>query len=339
MMFKPKRIVRISAVLIIVGLIVAGIGFASAKFDIKNLPGVTTEDHEVSIPDDESITTLNVDLNYSDIIITFDAEATKISATYQTDTTGNGKLLNEITTSVENNALTIIEDDTWYANALLWHYYNPTVRIVIPADRTVALNVTLDSNDLEIIGNATLSSATIETDSGDIKTTEATISSSGDISIEVDTGKVKLGKLTANKLAIDTDSGDVKLSDITVNSITVDTDSGKVRFGKTSVNGELEIESDSGDIDFTDTVTANIIKIELDSAELDCSGAVITAKEIKLITDSGEVDLVLSGAKSEYSIYLDLDSASANVPSQSGSTDKTITIKSDSGDIDLEFIK
>lgn len=73
----------------------------------------------------------------------------------------------------------------------------------------------------------------------------------GKISIEADTGDVKLEKCDAAELSIKTDTGDVSGSLLSEKIFYAETDTGRVRVPHTTTGGKCEVKTDTGNITFT----------------------------------------------------------------------------------------
>lgn len=73
----------------------------------------------------------------------------------------------------------------------------------------------------------------------------------GKISIEADTGDVKLERCDAAELSIETDTGDVSGSLLSEKIFYAETDTGRVRVPHTTTGGKCEVKTDTGNITFT----------------------------------------------------------------------------------------
>lgn len=73
----------------------------------------------------------------------------------------------------------------------------------------------------------------------------------GKISIDADTGDVKLERCDAAELSIETDTGDVSGSLLSEKIFYAETDTGRIRVPHTTGGGKCEVTTDTGDITFT----------------------------------------------------------------------------------------
>ena len=161
----------------------------------------------------------------------------------------------------------------------------------------------------------------ITEENGELTITKQSQSNIGDRYSEDDSYKnVKLvlslpDNYTGN-LCIETLDGDINIGNVDIQDITITTNNGNIAFGSATIN-HLQINTLDGNISFDNTA---IIQ------ELDCK------------TKNGNVIGTFSGNMADYSIVTETVGGNSNLNSKVGG-DKTISISTQDGDIDISFDK
>lgn len=135
-------------------------------------------------------------------------------------------------------------------------------------------------------------------------------------------------------IQIQTNTGDIKLGNGTFGEIDLETDTGDIVFGAITAT-EISVSVDTGDVDFNGNVIANTLTIETDTGDIDSNG-VITAQTIKAETDTGDVELILSGARTDYTIIAKTNTGDQNIHS-GGNGEKKLSVSCSTGDIEIDF--
>lgn len=313
MMKRAKFLSKIGAILLLSGSIIFFIAFAAAGFRIGNLNGIKAFAKTDELEAAESIA---ITLNTTDVDIIFDDSADKISIKYEEMKDSNGETLLKFNVSRKNGKITVSEWESWKSEIYIFDFNSPKITLTIPSSLGVALNVTTDTGDISLLGNASLKESSFTTDTGDVVTASATIKSTETLSFLTDTGDFFLGKVDTGALVIETDTGDVELKkQIKANSVS--------------------IKSDTGDIEAYADIIADKLNIRLDNGEFD-SSAIIDAMEINVLLDNADVDATFIGEKSDYTIMVSIDNGDSNVKN-GGNGARRLNVKSNNGDIEIKF--
>ncbi|MBQ7507683.1 MAG: DUF4097 family beta strand repeat protein [Lachnospiraceae bacterium] len=109
----------------------------------------------------------------------------------------------------------------------------------------------------------------------------------GNLSVETETGDIRIPNLRFSNIALKLSTGELKLSAQTAGMIQIKTDTGDMLL-KNCLADSLYAETDTGDVVF-DQSDANEIHVKTDTG--DVSGSLLTAKVFTAITDTGDVDV------------------------------------------------
>ena len=117
-------------------------------------------------------------------------------------------------------------------------------------------------------------------------------------------------------MCIETLDGDINIGNVDIQDITITTNNGNIAFGSATIN-HLQINTLDGNISFDNTAIMQ---------ELACE------------TKNGNVIGTFSGNMADYSIVTETVGGNSNLNSKVGG-DKTISISTQDGDIDISFDK
>ena len=212
-----KKIVKL---LLIIGLsltLLGGclflVGFGLTGFDIFALQNVQFEEKEYIENTENPITSIALDFDTTDIKVLFDEKAERVVINYPQRKNLKGKDLGNVLVVESENGVKITEQRK-ITVPVLFNFPSPVATLTLPAGRAYDLSITTDTGDLSFFGNATCSSLLLETDTGDVNTSNSTILCKGKGKIETDTGDVKLGAFDAQELSVTTDTGDVRFTTV-----------------------------------------------------------------------------------------------------------------------------
>ena len=290
-----KKLLTFGLVALVIGGILFTVAFIASGFDFDKMTGMEWE--KKSFTETAEASSLRIDADSADVIIKYDENAEKISIAYSEATKRGDKLVKSFAITESGGKLSVTENTHWLYHLQLWSYTDIEIIITVPAGRVLSLDLSTDSGDINIIGNATM----------------------GDVRIDCDNGDVELrGTITAGKVTAETDNGDFEINGaLTAQSFSLETDNGEVDFeGAININGVLAIEIDNG--------------------EVDAEEALITAQKIYISTDNADVEIKLFGAKEDYKISIDADNGKTNV-NNSLVGERELYIETDNGDVYVYF--
>lgn len=168
-----------------------------------------------------------------------------------------------------------------------------------------------------------LESVTVNSDSGSVRV-------NGDLPpkavITADSGSIRMGSLQGGDLTVKADSGSIQLDSFEGSSLSVTSDSGSIQAGK--VHAKLKAVSDSGSVKIDRLTGVSEIKTDSGSIRIvkdDETGAVVTS-------DSGSVRITVPASFSG-AYDLKSDSGSIHNPDPVGTSGQLIKVRTDSGSI------
>lgn len=250
-----------------------------------------------SYTESSEINSVTIDVDNADVKVKFDKNAEKITVSYYECKNRNDKILSSVTVTESDGKLTLRESKSWKYDLYLWNYKDTDVILTVPEERMLSLNIFTDNGDAEIYGNPTLGNVRIETDNGDVEF---------------------IGTVNAANAQIETDNGDVEIS------------------GSFSATA-LSVETDNGSFEAEGALNLDTISVETDNGRIECEDALITANKIYFMTDNGDVDACLFGAREDYKITVDTDNGDSNVTNQPHGS-RELYIETDNGDAYIRFI-
>lgn len=139
---------------------------------------------------------------------------------------------------------------------------------------------------------------------------------------------------------VDTDMGNIYLENIDAGEAELDTDMGNITVSNGHFNN-LDCDSDMGDVTVT-SVEADSLKCYCDAGQV--NAVEFTAKETDLEADLGSVTAIALGARSDYSLELEVDLGEVKVDGQKVSSPYetygkhyVLKAKADVGSVTLDF--
>lgn len=336
----------VAAAMLVVGLVIAGIGYMAGgnqpiHFDRKGIhvgnEGETTNGKMDSLTEKlDSFSSISTDLDYSDVeLIPSDKYA--IEANFSSE-------YGKPNFKVENGTLTVKDGNhkKFNVNIDIFGFFTSenemSVKIYYPKD-------------------AKLKDVVIKGGSSDLSFENLTAEKA---EFDLDFGKLELSDLSAKNIKVSMDSGDCSMSNITADDLAVSND-----LGKTTLDGAklktLELKADSGDVSITGVsmdygdlkldlgkltakeVSSKGLKVENDSGDINLQGTLLGTTDINC--DMGKVTVNPGASKDQFNYDLDADLGSVSIGedkasgslSLSNGAKNTMKITSNMGDINVNF--
>ena len=162
-----------------------------------------------------------------------------------------------------------------------------------------------------------------------------------EIKVGVDSGKINISDVQADKIITDNDLGDVNISNVTANTVTATADSGSINLKNTNTS-IFEFSGDLGDIN-AENITAREVKGNSSSGGVDISGTI--TGPIDISNDLGDIDLMLIGQEPSYSYEIETDLGDIEIDGKGyGSkvlkeydNKPMIKLYADSGSVNIDF--
>lgn len=295
-----------AAVLVVLGLITAGIAAAAAGGNFSALgKGKLTE------------TTVDVSGSFNNISIESDTEA--IEFVHADD--GKCRVVfcvpenRSVSAEVEADTLVVKtrNEGKWYQNISLFTIGSSKITVYLPENQFARLDIDEDTGKITVPGVFGFESADIKATTGDVSF-EANVSGSlnittdtgdincegmeaGSLELEVDTGRVTLTSLTcAERIRISVDTGRAMLTNVTCGSFLSTGDTGSITLENVIAEGRMEIRRDTGSVKF---VGCDAEEIEVSTDTGSVTGSLLTEKVFIAKSDTGKVDVpeTASGGK------------------------------------------
>jgi len=177
----------------------------------------------------------------------------------------------------------------------------------------------------------------------------------GEVSAETDSGGIGLSDVTlGGSLTCKTNSGPIKADALAAAGATIRTVSGSVDGSDWFVAGPASCETDSGAATLKGVEAASfslgaksgrvkLAGVRSDAAAVRTGSGNITldalsADVITLSARSGDIRGTIDGAETDYTVSADAVSGECSLRDRAGAGFRTLTVKTNSGDIDLSFL-
>lgn len=284
-----KRILTVSLILIIIGIIVCFMGCISMGFNFKRLDGdkITTNTHQVL----DGFENISVDVNTADVEFVLSNE-TNCKVVCQE----RAKLRHFVT--VENKTLKIgakigVNDTRkWYEHIQLFSFGQTKVTVYLPMAEFKALNIKTNTGDVVIPEAFTFNLVEINVDTGDVFFASS-ILDNGKVKISSDTGDVTVRNMTAGGVSVYTDTGDVELRAIKATNFEIKTDTGDVELDDVEAKESLFVKTSTGDVEFS---SVNAPSITVNTNTGDVEGSVVRKMDFDVQTQTGNKRVPTDGA-------------------------------------------
>ena len=292
-----KKLSIVALILMLCGGIVFLVGFIGTGASFKKM-GYIKNSEVKTVAETDEVSTVYIRGNSNDVTVVYSETAEKLCVEYTDLLTKKGDTVVKTVVSQTNGTLKITQKTEWLKTLLSFYSPDANVKLIVPKERVIALQVETDSGDIRVQGErAVFQSLNLDVDSGDILLTEADVVCSGTVSLETDTGDIKIGNLTAQNVRIEADTGDIRVS------------------------GTLE---------------ADDLMIEVDTGCVYAANGLLNTKKAVLEADTGDIHIKMAGKQSDYEIRAKTDTGDKNIGNQLGG-ERVLKIETDTGDIRVSF--
>ena len=209
------------------------------------------------------------------------------------------------------------------------------LEITVPEDLILEnLEAKIDASSITIRDLECVTSV-IDNDYGDIELTEI---KSGDMKIKANAGKIDASTITvARLLEIDNDFGNIKLSSIDAGDISIEADAGRIEMNTVTSKGYLQVDNNFGDVRAKD-IQASDMNVDLDAGQMIFERVITNTAKIEsnygdinfdritlngfceVKNDSGNVTFGLTNDESEVGYELKADVGSISVGGRSNTS-------------------
>lgn len=297
--------------LLAAGLILFFCGMAMEDWDFSSLSTVNYEQREYAAQGE--VTELSVDICAADIRAEVSEEAENVHISYPVRVDKEGNVLAQTDISEENGVLTLTEESAG-PGIEFGFAGSPEMTITLPAKALTKISLRTNA------GNISLSGVQAE-----------------QVSCASNTGNIAVAETEAEQLILSSDTGNVRAAGSAVGADAVlSANTGNVR-AENMTAGLLSLAADTGDVTFAGEVRAERIQARSQLGNISAE-APLSAGEMSFETETGEVELLIRGAQAEYTVIAETDTGNSNIQSAIGG-DKTLTIRTDMGNIRVSFVQ
>lgn len=314
---RMKLCLIVSLVLFCTGSILFGFGMIGVKGDVAHFSPLKVVQTTYTENAENPVSSVRITHRPSaDVKIAFSDSATAVTMEYGRLYTKKNEAASYFSLTDENGELRLDVREKTGKTWLATFSDSPKITLTLPSSREYAISVKTTTGNIDFEGTGTLSTLSLETDTGNVSTQNAVLTAS-EMRFRSDTGNVKIGVFTAHTLLAEADTGNITVSG-------------------GNATGTVRLETDTGDVTVKGELVAAEIQMDTDTGNCKTKGGVLTADAIALETDTGDVSVTLSGKQSDYSIYVNTDTGKSNIGSQAGGA-KTLKIDLETGDIAVYF--
>ena len=306
---KKKGLIT-ALILIIAGLLLAGVSLASVGFDFSKLSttAFVTNTCDVS----QSFRNIKIIGDTENIeFLPSDDGACRVVCREREDEPHRVEAADG-TLTVEN-----ISRNKWHFLDFSFMTEGPSITLHLPEEAYSALEIDASTGDVKIPGNFSFDSVDIRLSTGDA---DCRASAAGELSVRTSTGQISLSDLTAGTVRLSASTGGIRVSGVQcAGDMNVSVSTGRtllenvkcrnlVSTGSTGgltltnviAGGSFNLDRSTGDIRF-ETCDAAEIKATTDTGSI--KGSLLTDKVFIAHSDTGRVDVpkMTSGGKCELS--------------------------------------
>jgi len=235
--------------------------------------------------------------------------------------------------SPENGRLTAARKSDGYLPPFL---QTGSITVFVPRDFDGPVGIRSSSGDVNIENLSAKGSLSVHTASGDIDALG--LKTGGDLELQSASGDIDVNRAAAGgRMSIRSASGDIAAHDlVSGDKLGMTAASGDIEVKKVTAGGNFEAQTASGDIEVIDCAAG--MKMRLSSASGDIVAKSAAAGEaFDFQTVSGDINGTLEGCLADYTVHTVTRSGDSNLPSYHNSGNKTLSVKTLSGDINLRF--
>jgi len=337
---KKTNFVKISLILMLVGIVLMVIGFLlgpkSGIYLYKN--GISFDDRElvtIKESDLDIFTSIDISSNYSNIeIIESDSYGLEI------------RTIDNVKWSIENDSLKIDyskKSIKKFFSLDLSNFFreNEYIKVYLPKGALLdSLKIDADAGNINI-NNIPINDIYIDSDFGDI-----TINNLKTINMSVanNAGNLTCKKIDAEQIILNSDFGDMSLKDINTNSINIESNAGNVTLNNCNTKN-LSVQSDFGNVS-ANNIVSTITDVTVNAGNITLDGDFLGNTKLK--ADFGNISFNTKQDKSYYTYNFSVDFGNVSIDgkkvshitsSSSVSSDSVLDVSVNSGNIGVYFKK
>jgi DUF4097 and DUF4098 domain-containing protein YvlB len=319
----------VAASLICSGIIIGGLGWSSADWDMG--PGEEYVRRETSFPGEE-IDIIRTDCAVSDISVT-QSEGDTITLAYYDGENQRYRV------GAEGGELSIRYEDSrkWYDHIHFFWFESKayTVEIGIPANYDGELELYTSTGNIRVGGVSLTGSLSLSATTGDLGVSDT--KSGGDVRISATTGAVKLSDtVSGGNVSLSATTGDIHGSGILQSGpLSVSVSSGDIDLVNIKGADEVKISSTIGDIRFTG-IDAESFRVVASTGSIRFEN-IRAEKGIALSATTGDISGAIADSIESFSITSSAAVGDNNLPASLSLGDILLDVHVTTGEISIEF--
>ncbi|MDO5560268.1 MAG: DUF4097 family beta strand repeat-containing protein [Oscillospiraceae bacterium] len=159
----------------------------------------------------------------------------------------------------------------------------------------------------------------------------------GEIKIDTDSSNISVDEIAARSCEIKVDDGNVKMNSCEIhNDIKIKSGSGNLKLSDSTFGEESDIDADDGNIRLENCTLSEESKINVKTGNVTLD-SLECFDDLTIKTTDGNVKGTIDGDKSDFNIKSDTKDGNNNLKDKENGKDKTLSVKTICGNIDIEF--
>lgn len=248
---------------------------------------------------------INIDVRTSNVKVLPSTDNTNQVICYETD-----KITHKVEVIDNSLNITFVDNSKFYDHIMI--YSNINIEVYLSKTMLDTLSIEATTGDINITKSFAFNNVDIDVTTGDI-TFEGVVNNT--LNINTTTGDIEVSNTNANNLSLKTTTGDIKINDVNAKeNIETETTSGDFIFNNVAcktflsngttgdvklknviVNDKMYIERNTGFV-YLDRCDANDIEIKTTTGDI--KGSLLSEKNFKANTSTGEVKVPSSSSNS-----------------------------------------
>ena len=312
-----KVMIIVAVALVILGAVVCVAAAASMKFDFRKMDNGNYETNTYAVT--EAFSSISIDVSTEKIAFK-QADDGKCSVVCLEEE----NLKHEV--SVSNGALTIKEkDERKWSDHIGFYTRTPEITVYLPESGYADLSIKTDTGDIEIPADFSFENVTIKGDTSDV---EYYAPVKELLRIQVTTGDITIGNVTAGELELMSTTGHIRVESAKCDGdVSASVDTGKIRLEGIRCRNLLS-KGTTGDLTMKNVVASGNFNITRNTGDVEFDAC--DAAEIYVKTSTGDVTGTLL---SEKIFFAESDTGKVRVPKSV--TGGRCEIETDTGKIEI----
>lgn len=315
-MKKSTKIALLAAAaLLIAGIVLCAVALKSVDFELARLStsSIVNKTPQTASYDAADITEIQIELAVDDLyVVQSDDDQIHFRYTDRDNRT--------YSISNEDGILKAAQD---YTSGTRWHQWitfdfgqsDLAFTLALPEDFAGSLQLSSDVGDVEL---------------------EDGLHLAGNLDCTLQTGSFDADGFQASHITVQTEIGSLDLENCMADSLFLSAQTGDVELAESAIANELFCETDIGGIHLQSVTSANV---QLSTQTGDIRLEHLNAPLIAASTDIGDIKGTIEGAESDYSVVVETDIGDSSLKNQTGLTDCKINFVTQTGDVEVSFVK